>query len=105
MDKSTTPAPIYIEVADEPCAIREFAGKDGKQIRLIEQSIYVHEGKRYPVPMRILVASEEKRYPPGTYALGPGSIKVNQYGSPELSRDLLLVPVPDPTAAPKARAA
>lgn len=90
--------PIYIEVADEPVNVREFSGKEGKQVRLIEQKIYIHEGARYPTPVSILVASEEDKYPPGTYAFGPGSIKANQYGSPELSRDLVLVPIPDPAA-------
>lgn len=97
--------PIYIEVGDEPVTVREFAGKDGKQVRLVEQRIYIHEGARYPTPVKILVGSEDDRYAPGTYAFGPGSIKANQYGSPELSRDLVLVPAPDPSAAVKVRTA
>jgi len=97
---------IVFEIVSESFTTRKIpskeAGKPGFAFN--EQRAYMHKpGDPYPSPCHISLG-DRKPFPVGRYTLAPDSFTVGRYGSPELVRELQLIPAPVAAAAAPAAA-
>lgn len=87
---------IVIEVCTADFQTRTIRAKEagGRDFMFREQRAYMHKpGDPYPSPCQISLG-ERPPFAPGRYTLSPASFSVGRFGSPELVRELVLVPVP-----------
>lgn len=87
---------IVIEIFSSDFQTRTIRAKEqgGRDFSFREQRAYLHKpGDPYPSPCQISLG-DRPAFAPGRYTLAPASFSVGRFGSPELVRELVLVPVP-----------
>lgn len=92
---------IVIEVCTADFQTRTIRAKEagGRDFMFREQRAYMHKpGDPYPSPCHISLG-DRPPFAPGRYTLSPASFSVGRFGSPELVRELVLLPVPVAAAA------
>ena len=68
---------------------------DRAAITFKEQSAAIECGEDFPKPFKITLADDQPPYPPGDYIVDPSSFQVGKYDNLEVSRRVLLVPLPE----------
>lgn len=87
---------INVEITDEPVSVgRPYQDKSTGMMRpaISKQNAYLHSGKSYPVPFKVIVP-DSGPYRPGRYLLAGDVFKPGEYdGLKFFDRTLQLIPL------------
>lgn len=98
---------MRVMIDDTTVKTKSGTSAKGKAYSIHQQTAYFDFGKRYPTEGKVRLAEADKPWPPGEYTVDyDKSIFVNIFGSPQLSDELVLIPLgqPVPSAKPSIKA-
>lgn len=96
---------MRVSVDSTDVKVKSGTSAKGKPYTIATQVVYIDTGKRYPAEGKTRLADPEKPWPVGEYTIDfDESSFVGQFGSLQLSEELVLIPMGDVAKADASRA-